>query len=698
MVASRLAHLSFLAAGLSLSFTAPGRAQLNDKEKSVLQTLDVERVKNQIRFLSEDVVKTKSGAGAGTAVVGSPEEAELAQVVAAEMTTVGLDVHLESYPVRRYTFGPVILTANGKPIQAVSLHAAGGTWGLRDGVPYAHGNEEHGHRVRATLVDVGNGYLADFQRAGAVRGKVVLLRRGEIWPVYQILEAAHQGAIGLLMYDYPGAPDSAIKQDSMWYHEQLSTVSIAKADAKQLLAGLKSGPVEIVLENRMDIADGTSQNILGTIKGSELPDEWLLVAAHYDRWWQSAVDNCSGVAALLELARALKASHTRRSVMILASSGEEAGVEATEFDWLAGSHAFVSAHPEIERRLVYALNIDSAGWTAERGNLFTTPELLGFQQKALADLGLTSKIKIHLGLDPDEDGWNFGTVGGGGAGWLIWGQFGEDSGKPDANPYWQYYHTQLDVYHPGDYENLSPHLRFGTLELLRMDEAVNVPLNFGELVDWVQKALDADAKQANAISYTDVRASLEGFREQAARIDTKRAHFVSASQATPTNLLLMRTRKNLVPWLSGFSATGVRTSPYATVFAAVRDARIAAQKNDRPATLAAFDRVDAAMAGWEMPSVRAAAAFSPAVTRAERIYWYTSGDWSAAYEQKPRPLDEELDNVYLRLKNGGAASSEVPVLKQLEAEAKAHLTEALFLVSGKLRAAANDLKDAPLPN
>jgi hypothetical protein len=38
------------------------------------------------------------------------------------------------------------------------------------------------------------------------------------------------------------------------------------------------------------------------------------------------------------------------------------------------------------------------------------------------------------------------------------------------------------------------------------------------------------------------------------------------------------------------------------------------------------------------------------------------------------------------------------VLKQLEAEPKAHLAEALFLVSGKLRAAADDLKDAPLPN
>jgi Peptidase family M28/PA domain len=693
-VATRSLGLFTIAA--SLAFAGPAGAQMSSQEKSVLDSLDVARVKDQIRFLSEDVVKTKSGAGAGTAVVGSPEETELAQAVSSEMKKIGLQVHAETYPVRRYTSGPVALTANGAAIQAVSLHAAGGTWGLRDGVPYARGNEDYGHRVRAHLADVGDGYLADFQRAGSVRGKVVLVRRGEVWPVYQILEAAYQGAIALVIYDFPGAADTAIKQDSMWYHEQLPTVSISRHTAQQLLQNLKSGPVEVVLENRIDVADDTSQNIIGTITGSVLPNEWLLVAAHYDRWWQSAVDNCSGVAAVLELARAIKAGNPRRSVMFLASSGEEAGVEATEFDWLAGSHAFVAAHPEIERRLVYAFNIDTAGWTADRGTLFSTPELLSFQQQALADLGLASKVKIHLGLDPDEDGWNFATVGGGGAGWLVWGQFGNDGGQADANPFWQYYHTQLDVYHSGDYQNLSSHLRFGALELLRMDAATNVPLNLEEMASWLQQALDRDEALAPQVSFEGVRTAAKEFHIQAARVESERAKFDSLPQATSTNLLLMRTRKNLLPWLSGFSSTGVRTSPNAIVFAAVRDARVAAERNDRSAVIAALERVDSAMAGWETPSVRAAAAFSPAVARAERIYWYTSGDWSASYEQKPRPLAEELDNVYLRLSKGSSAKAEVATLRQLEAEARAHLTEALFLVCGKLWAATDDLKE-PIP-
>ena len=55
---------------------------------------------------------------------------------------------------------------------------------------------------------------------------------------------------------------------------------------------MRGKPVEIVLENRIDSGDGFSQNVIGTIAGTEFPDQWVVVSAHYDRWWQSAQDNC----------------------------------------------------------------------------------------------------------------------------------------------------------------------------------------------------------------------------------------------------------------------------------------------------------------------------------------------------------------------------------------------------------------------
>ncbi len=664
-------------------------AQITESEKNTLAKLDAARVMTDLQRLSTGVVKTRSGAGAGTAVAGSPEEKELADVIAQDMKKIGLTVHQEPYAVRRYEYGEVNLTAGGKPIQAVSLHAAGGTWGTRDGVQYTHGNENGGHRLRAVLADVGEGYAADYTRVGNVRGKAVLVKRGQPWPVYQILEAAHQGAKALLMYDFPSAPDDAIKQDSMWYHEQISMVSISKADAQKLQEQMKGVAVEIALENRIDSADGISQNVVGILSGTEFPDEWVMVSAHYDRWWVAAQDNCSGVAAMLELARVLSASgKPRRSLMFLATGGEEAGVEATEQDWLAGSHAFVTAHPEITRRLVYDFNIDLAGWTANRGTLATTPDLLVHQQRLLGDLTLTDRVTARIGLGNTTDAWNFGIVGGGGVSILEWNSvFGDDRASNQPNPYTKYYHTQLDVFHPEDYKNLMTHLRVGALSLLRLDQALNVPIQFSEVASWVGKAIDADAKKAPLVSFAAVRSALDEFQSQAERVEKARTQINSPAQARPLNRWMMRTRKDLMPWLYGQNSN-LRSSGYATMFAALTDARQAAEKNDRGALLTALASVN---------TVRQSSLVSPEVARDERLYWYTSGDWSSAYYQKQRPVSEEINAVYQRLRNDGAIEAALPALRQFEDQARGYLSEALFIIAGKLRVAADSLREAPLP-
>jgi Iap family predicted aminopeptidase len=678
-------HKALLFAAILTPFAA--HAQISGGEQKLLNSLDAARVASQIQFFSEGVVKTHSGAGDGTAVAGSAEERQLADAIAQEMKKIGLEVRREPFAVRAYEYGPVSLSANGKPIMAISLHAAGGTWGTRDGVPYARGNEAGGHRVRALLADAGEGYAADYDRAGDVKGKVVLVRRGQPWPVYQILEAAHRGAAAMLLYDYPQGRDNGIRQDSMWYHEQIPMVAISKNDAMELQRQLQRGRVEVALENRIDSGDGMSQNVVGTIRGSEFPDEYVVVSAHYDRWWVAAQDNCAGLAAMLELARAMKSAwRPRRSILFVATGGEEAGIEYSEQDWLAGSHAFVSAHPEILRRLVYDFNIDLAGWTSSHGTLASTPDIVAHQQKVLVDLGASDRVTARAGLGNTTDAWNFGIVGGAGVSILQWNEPFGPQGNNQPNPFLQYYHTQLDVFHPDDYKNLPLHLRIGALTLGRMDEAVNVPLSFPEVGAWVKTALDADSAKVPGVSFDAARAALRDFESQAERIEQARFKITSATGARPLNRWLMRTRKDLMPWLFGQNA-GLRTSGYAATLAAVTAARAAAEKGDRGAAVAALDHIN---------TVRMSARVSPEVARQERLYWYTNGDWSPAYGQKQRPLGEELNAVYRQLAKGGDTAAAARALPQFEAEARAQLNEALFIVAGKLGAAAAALKESPM--
>ena len=663
-------------------------AQISSAEWKVLDSLDAARVTAQIRFLSEGVINTPSGAGDGTAVAGSAEERALADIIAQEMSKIGLNVRREPFPVRAYEYGPVSLTANGKPMTAISLHAAGGTWGTKDGVPYSHGNEASRHRLRAKLADVGEGYAVDYEHTGDVKGKAVLVRRGQLWPVYQILEAAHRGAVAILLYDYPQARSNGLRQDSMWYHEQVPMAAISNDDAADLRRQLQPGPVEITLENRIDSADGWSQNILGTITGSEFPDEWIIVSAHYDRWWHSAQDNCAGVSAMLELARALKTGwQPRRSIMFLATGGEEAGIEASEQDWLAGSHAFVYAHPEILRRLVYDFNIDLAGWTSSRGDLASTPDIVAHQQKLVNDLGASDRVTATAAIGNTTDAWNFGIAGGGDASILRWNEPFGTQGNSQPNSFLQYYHTQLDVFHSEDYQNLPLHLRIGALSVLRMDEALNVPLSFSEVSDWAQKALEADASRVNGVSFEAARAALQAFNAQADKVEAARGKITVPAQARNLNRWLMRTRKDLMPWLFGQNAN-LRTSGYASTLSAISAARTAAEKADRAATLSSLERVN---------PIRMAARVSPEVARQERLYWYSNGDWSPEYGQKQRLVGEDLVDLYRRIAKGGDVRNEAAALAQFETEARANLKEALFVIAGKLNEAAAALREAPLP-
>ncbi len=109
----------------------------------------------------------------------------------------------------------------------------------------------------------------------------------------------------------------------------------------------------------------SSDNVAGLIEGTDpkLRDEVVVLSAHLDHLgigepedgdaiYNGAVDNAAGVATLLETARALgtQAQRPRRSVLVLAVTGEEMG--------LLGSQYF-AAHPTLPReRLVANLNVD----------------------------------------------------------------------------------------------------------------------------------------------------------------------------------------------------------------------------------------------------------------------------------------------------------------------------------------------------
>ena len=95
-------------------------------------------------------------------------------------------------------------------------------------------------------------------------------------------------------------------------------------------------------------------NVVADIPGTDLPDEYVIIGAHYDSVpiGEGALDNGTGVAAAIEAARILMESgaRPRRTIRFVLFAGEEAG--------LIGSRGYVEDHPELLPRISAMYNMD----------------------------------------------------------------------------------------------------------------------------------------------------------------------------------------------------------------------------------------------------------------------------------------------------------------------------------------------------
>ena len=194
---------------------------------------------------------------------------------------------------------------------------------------------------------------------------------------YKFEEAARQGAAGLLivhetdpasygwatvknsntntMFDIVRDQPAAVHpQLEGWIQRDLAVDLFKRAgldfDALKKQAQTR-GFKPVVLKGETFSADYpvdakviTSQNIVGRIDGSQRPDETVIYSAHWDhlgvgqpdatgdRIYNGAVDNATGIAALIEIGGAfVKAPPPARSLVFLAVTAEEKGLLGSEY-------------------------------------------------------------------------------------------------------------------------------------------------------------------------------------------------------------------------------------------------------------------------------------------------------------------------------------------------------------------------------
>jgi N-acetylated-alpha-linked acidic dipeptidase len=116
--------------------------------------------------------------------------------------------------------------------------------------------------------------------------------------------------------------------------------------------------VRVHLKVAMDNRVGPNLVVEGRIRGSEIPDEWIILGNHRDAWEFGGVDPASGSASLMELTRALgerlrAGERPRRTLVFCSWDGEEVGLTGST-EW--GEH-FAD---ELRQKAVAYLNVDSS--------------------------------------------------------------------------------------------------------------------------------------------------------------------------------------------------------------------------------------------------------------------------------------------------------------------------------------------------
>ena len=148
----------------------------------------------------------------------------------------------------------------------------------------------------------------------------------------------------------------------------------------------------IAIKNEFKNGPVPLYNVIADLKGTEFPDEYVVVGGHIDSWdgARGAIDNGTGCATTLEAARILTAvgAKPRRTIRFMLWSGEEQG--------LLGSDAYVKAHrDEMER--YSAVLVHDGGTNYVSGITGTEPMTPIFEEIFARAMELDADMKFKVG-------------------------------------------------------------------------------------------------------------------------------------------------------------------------------------------------------------------------------------------------------------------------------------------------------------
>jgi N-acetylated-alpha-linked acidic dipeptidase len=254
-----------------------------------------------------------------------------------------------------------------------------------------------------------------------LHGKIVIVRYGANFRGVKVYIAEKRGAVGVIIYSDPQddgyykgdpyplgpwRPETGVQRGSVQYlfkypgdpetpgvastpdlpdsarinpegnQPHIISIPLSYHDAAPILQAMKGsgvpqgwqgalpfryhlgpGGVRVHLLSQQDYERRTIWDVVGKVKGTESPEDWVVVGNHRDAWVYGAVDPNSGTASMLEAVHGVGALlkegwKPKRSIVFCSWDAEEEG--------LIGSTEWVEQHAQQLRNAVAYFNVDVA--------------------------------------------------------------------------------------------------------------------------------------------------------------------------------------------------------------------------------------------------------------------------------------------------------------------------------------------------
>jgi len=255
------------------------------------------------------------------------------------------------------------------------------------------------------------------------------------------------------------------------------------------------------------IPNATGQNVIAKITGTTYPNEYIVINAHTDAYNRCLQDDSAPIGIMMAMAKAMVDTNYKpeRTIIFVATDGEEAGGGETFYDWLVGAWALVNDKAaEWGGKIVNSHTIELLADSESSNFGYRVSDVMYLYAKGLVE-GLNTwgsfwtDVSLHNHMTTSSDEWAFSYMGAPTTRTVLEDRAGE------------VYHSSMDTPIRFSYEKFVDNLYIHSLLILRTDQQVFAPYDLSRDAELYRASLDKALLEAEGLNYTSMKKVLDDY-------------------------------------------------------------------------------------------------------------------------------------------------------------------------------------------